>query len=106
MATVSDLPVMFRVSKDADKEVAAVFPTLPGTRDPLTVTVYAHMGQHGTATWDYVRDRTRPATEAEYASLLRELQRIYERDPDPVRLRVVQRATRAMHDERRAGALR
>lgn len=98
------LPVMFRVSKDADREVAAVFPTLPGTNDPSTVTVYAHVGQHGSAPWSYVRDRTRPATEAEYAPLLREVRSIYEGGPDPVRLRVVQRATRAMYDERRRAA--
>jgi hypothetical protein len=70
-------PVLFRVEKKGDFKghLTAVFPTIPGTNDPYTFTVYAHVGQHssGSHGW-YVG--TRAATEAEYAGLAQELERI------------------------------
>ena len=52
-------------------EVLAVFPDIIATNDGL-VSCYAHMGQHSTCDLDYVKT-LEPATEEEYASLLREL---------------------------------
>lgn len=100
-----ELPVIFRAERSGDHKgaVTAVFPTLPGTA-AHDVTCYAHVGQHGTASraW-YVE--TRAAMPDEYADLLAELRRIYERDDDAdaVRLKVVQRWTRHHDHERRYG---
>lgn len=69
------LPVMYRWHGG---EVTAVFPTLPyrdGVPEP-DVACYAHLGQHGCASWAWVAD-SRPATGAEYASLHAELLQIY-----------------------------
>jgi len=98
------VPVLFRAEKSGDfkGDVTAVFPTLPGTNDPWTMTCYAHVGQHGTCSKDWYWT-TRAAKPAEYAPLLAELKRIYENDPgEPARLKVVQRLTPAYDRERRA----
>lgn len=97
------LPIIFRAERsgDAKGEVTAVFPTLPGTNEH-DFTVYAHNGQHsvGSRAW---YNGTRAATPNEYASLLAELRRIYEQDPDgPVKLHVVERFTRHHDAERKA----
>ena len=55
-------------------EVTAVFPTFPGT-DESDVTIYAHIGQHGTGCRGWYRE-TRKATEAQAAPLRRELESI------------------------------
>ena len=44
---MSTLPVIFRAEKDGGGEVTAVFPTVPGTSELGTFTVYARVGQHG-----------------------------------------------------------
>lgn len=67
------LPVIFKL---CEGEVTAVFPTLPGTNDPWSMTCYAHIGQHSSASIEWVRT-AKPATPAQYAPLLRELQSIY-----------------------------
>jgi hypothetical protein len=66
-------------------------------------TVYAHMGQHSSGTRGWY-NRTRAATPAEYASLLAEIKRIYERGQDPVRLQIVERFTKHHDSERRKNA--
>jgi hypothetical protein len=102
------LPVMFRAQVDPiDKgtEVTAIFPSLPGTRDPLTMLSYAHIGQHDAAHRDWVRYNTRPATRTEYLPLLKELTAIYGREPGAVTLRVVKNRTR-VHDRMRLAALK
>lgn len=65
-------PVLFR---KFEGEVTAVFPTIPGDNDPLTMTCYAHIGQHGSAHEAWVR-QAKPAVPTEYADLLEELQSI------------------------------
>lgn len=97
------LPVIFRADRSGDFKggVTAVFPTLPGTYDSATVTVYAHIGQHSTGSRGWYA-MTRAATPAEYAPLLRELQGIYEQGDDAVTLKVVKRWTRHHDDARRA----
>lgn len=106
LAKLPALPVIFRAetgSRHFHADIVAVFPTLPGTRDPSTVTVYAHNGQHSTGTRGWY-NFTRPATPEEYADLLRELRGIYERDDDAdaVRLVIVKRWTKHHDVARRA----
>jgi hypothetical protein len=52
-------------------DIIALFPGVAGTNDPYTCSSYMHIGQHGSATVDLAR--LSRATEAEYASLAREL---------------------------------
>jgi hypothetical protein len=82
------LPVIFRVDTgEFTGSVTAFFPTLPADYHGEQMTCYAHIGQHGGASFDYYHS-TRPATEAESAGLLRELRGIYEGGEDPVELQV------------------
>jgi hypothetical protein len=69
------VPVIFRAVKSGDHigTVDAFFPTLMGTNDPHTCTVYTHVGQHCTGSRDYYK-ATRPATPEEVAPLKRELE--------------------------------
>ena len=86
------LPVIFR---KGGGEVTAVFPTLPWDRQGH-LTIYAHVGQHGGASFGWY-NRTRAATPEEYRPLLRELRGIYERDlagEGAYPLRVYKRMTR------------
>lgn len=89
------VPIMFRVWR-GDSEVFAMFPTLPGTNERHTCTIYVHMGQHGSAGEAIAIASSRPATAQEYGPLLRELTQIY----DDCELRIVQRASRKMQLER------
>jgi hypothetical protein len=75
--------------------VLAVFPREPGTYDPHTCAVYAHLGQHGSAQTAYVAGLSR-ATSTEYADLKRELER------SGYHLDVRRRMSRADLDARRA----
>ena len=112
MATkIPVLPVIFRAEKSGDSkgEVTAVFPTLGGT-GAHDFTVYAHIGQHSSGTRGWY-NQTRAARPDEYASLLSELRRIYERGEDAVKLRVTERFSsahdsqrRREHEEQRAAA--
>jgi hypothetical protein len=70
-------PVLFRVEKKGDFKGAltAVFPTIPGTNDPYSFTVYAHVGQHSTGSHGWYVE-TRAATVEEYTDLAQELERI------------------------------
>lgn len=63
-------PVIFRKFKDGS--IIALFPTLPGTRDPYTCDSYMHIGQHGSASPDII-SITSPADITEYSDLLSEL---------------------------------
>ena len=109
------LPVIFRTAEKVipdfgkPSEVVAIFPTLPGTNDPRTVTCYQTIGQHGTASLDWYSQETRPATRTEYGPLLAELKGIYETRPaanpetygPPVKLRVCKRISATMNATRR-----
>ena len=72
----------------------ALFPELPGDMNPRTCLSYAHIGQHSPADCLSHSEYSRPATPAEYASLLRELQNI------GYNVKIAKRATRAMFDKR------
>jgi hypothetical protein len=65
-----ETPVIFRKSRG---EITAVFPTLPWSVCGDTVTVYAHVGQHGEADWGWYNS-TKAAKPEEYAALLSELE--------------------------------
>lgn len=90
---MNELPVIFRMSEG---EVTAVFPTLPWDGNGNSLTVYAHIGQHGGASWGWYF-RTRKARPDDYADLLAELTAIYGRSHGPddpaYSLRVYQRMT-------------
>lgn len=98
---LESIPVIFRAAvEDGRLWVTAVFPTLLGTDDPATFTIYQPVGQHGSGTRGWYH-RTRPATAAEYRSLLAELRQIYERGPgDRYKLRVRQRMAYQYHEIR------
>ena len=92
-------PVVLRVWRNGGG-VFALFPTLPSDEYGRYCDAYAMVGQHsGADYWRCVR-ASRPATSAEGAPLVRELERI------GYRPRVVQRATASMHGERKAEARR
>lgn len=99
---MQSLPVIFRHDGE---DVTAVFPTLPGTNNPSTMTCYAHIGQHGSCCADWVRS-TSPALPSEYAPLLAELRRIYETGEDACTLQVRHRISPAMHRARFDGLRR
>ncbi len=80
-------PVIFRVESEGRGEVLAVFPDQPGTRALDSMLCYAHVGQHSHCTEGYVRQRTRPATEAESADLLRELRSLHPQPYDDLVIR-------------------
>lgn len=69
-----DTPVVFRTFKDGG-HVIALFPSLPGDRDPNTCESYMRVGQHGSASVA-LADVTRPATPDEAAPLRAELESI------------------------------
>lgn len=75
---ITTTPVMFRMDKHgAHKEVTAVFPYEESTLGkPEYRTCYAHVGQHGACSWEWVLQKTRPATVEEYTPLKQELESI------------------------------
>ena len=77
--------VIFR--KFSDGDVIALFPELPGDLNPYrTCESYMHIGQHGSASVDLVRN-TKQAVYREYVSLMQKLESI------GYNLQVVQRFT-------------
>lgn len=84
-------PVIFRVDKDG--EVTAVFPCAPFDSAGHFMTCYAHVGQHGSCSFEWYYS-TRPAVWTEYANLKREL----ETAPFGYRLKVYQRMTPGHRD--------
>ena len=65
--------VIFKLDKGPEHDVYAVFPEIPfsigGTDDCM---IYAHCGQHGSASIDYVRE-SKPANFQQYQDLYYEL---------------------------------
>ena len=102
MDKMPKLPVIFKkhFERGSGWEVTAFFPTLPSSYDGSTMTCYAHLGQHGGASFGYFLAGKKCKPE-EYADLLRELRGIYEHGPDEenFQLVVAQRRSRKMSDE-------
>ena len=88
-------PVVFRKMKD-EGDIIALFPTLPGTANPLTCLSYQTIGQHGSANYDGVMDQSAPVDYMEYAALLKELERC------GYRVRIIPRATPQHHEIRKS----
>lgn len=86
--------VLFRKEKcSIVPYLTAVFPELPGTRDPHTMACYARVGQHSACCTSWFKG-TRAATPDEYAALTIELESIgYDLD-------IRQRIPRIAHDRR------
>lgn len=83
MAKRPNLPIIFRKHWNGEAwDLCAYFPTLLGTNDPYTVTCYAHVGQHGSASMSWCSKGKR-ATREEYHDLAMELSGIYSQDDDP-----------------------
>lgn len=70
-----NIPVIFRKDKD-NGEVVAVFPTFfyYGSVRWTEAWCYTHATQHGEINYYYYLMQTKPATEDEYAPLLKELE--------------------------------
>lgn len=86
----TEIPVVLRI-QEANGELLAFFPTEPAGLGGYSCSTYAHIGQHNGANyWGCVR-ASRPATAAESASLLQELERI------GYRLRVIEQVTQARY---------
>ena len=69
-------PVIFRLERAGETWTpVAFFPTLPGTNDPWTCEIYAHLGQHGSASRDYY-SKTCPITLEDAEPLKKELESI------------------------------
>jgi len=85
--------VIFRMDREGN--VFALMPELPADNYGTYCTCFQHIGQHCAADYYGCIAESRPATPAEYADLQAELQqRGYE-------MEVRQRATYAMHEQRR-----
>lgn len=81
-----ETPVIFRIERRKDGEVTAVFPCEPAAIDERTMTCYAHIGQHGGCSHQFVWSGRRAKPE-EYASLKAELEGV----PYGYRLKVYKR---------------
>lgn len=62
--------VLFR--KCDDGSIDAIFPEIPADFTGVSITCYAHIGQHSSCDTEWVQ-RTQPAKPSEYADLLAEL---------------------------------
>lgn len=96
--------VLFRWWKGGvgdEPSLIALFPDDPGDMNPVTCASFQHVGQHGAARLHWIISSSRPATEAEYAPLKREL----ESAPYFYRLKVMKR-TPADSYQKRVDALR
>lgn len=65
--------VIFRKTRP-EGDIIAVFPLIPHDTTGVNMVCYQHVGQHGSASPDWVSRGTAPATPEEYAPLKRELE--------------------------------
>ncbi len=90
--------VVFRAYRKAPHEVVALFPEVPADVSGVYLTVYEHVGQHGSGGQLVMNRLTNPAQPEQYAELKRELEGIgYVLDVHPA-------ATNAMQKVRREAA--
>jgi hypothetical protein len=90
--------VIFRA--DRDGIIFALFPELPADNRGEFCTAYQHIGQHCAADYNGCIFHSRPASSAEYADLLIELER------RGYHVEARQRATPVMHERRRFFAMK
>ena len=83
-----ETPVLFRIERRKGGEVTAVFPCEPDDMSGDSMTCYAHIGQHGGCSFEWLANGNhRRATPEEFADLKREL----ESAPYGYRLKVYKR---------------
>ena len=78
---------MARYSDGSGKEVLAFFPG--ASANPGNVMCYAHVGQHGEASYDFFLKNCRPCSEKEYRPLKKELENLF-----GYRFKIMKRMTR------------
>jgi hypothetical protein len=91
------IPVVFRRWLDTG-DLIALFPGQPADYQGWFVDSFMHLGQHAAADYHGVVQATKPASPDEAADLIRELERI------GYRLKIIRRASRRVHEARRAAA--
>lgn len=82
--------VIFKMARYSDcsgKEVLAFFPG--ASANPGNVMCYAHVGQHGEASYDFYLKNCRPCSEKEYRPLKKELENLF-----GYRFKIMKRMTR------------
>lgn len=82
--------VIFKMAKYAGllgEEVLAFFPG--ASANPGNVMSYAHVGQHGEASYDFYLKNCRPCSEKEYRPLKKELENLF-----GYRFKIMKRMTR------------
>jgi len=83
--------VIFKMARYDDgslgKEVLAFFPG--ASANPGNVMSYAHVGQHGEASYDFYLKNCRPCSEKEYRPLKKELENLF-----GYRFKIMKRMTR------------
>lgn len=89
--------VVFRQWRDTG-DIIALFPELPADYQGRFCDAYEHIGQHGGADYYGVILATKPVSLEDAAQLARELERI------GYRLKPIKRASRRVHETRRANA--
>ena len=88
--------VSFRRWRDQPKTVFALFPELPSDYQGRYCDSFEAIGQHAGADYHLCVQASVPVSAEDAADLLRELQRI------GYRLKVIKRASRRVHEARRA----
>lgn len=78
---------MARYSDGSEEEVLAFFPGASANRG--NVMSYAHVGQHGEASYDFFLENCRQCSEKEYLPLKKELEKLF-----GYRFKIVKRITR------------
>lgn len=73
MKDINKTEVIFR--RESDGQILAVFPYDISTHEG-EITVYAHLGQHSQADYNYCVMNCKPAKESEYTPLFQELESI------------------------------
>lgn len=66
--------VIFRKYRNKEGEVIAVFPQIPADSYGYMMQCYVHNGQHVSADYGHILNKTRRATPEEYAPLKREME--------------------------------
>lgn len=90
--------VVFRRWRDRPKTIFALFPALPSDHAGFYCDSYERIGQHAGADYYACVNASDPVSAEDAADLRRELERI------GYRLKVIRRASRRVHDARRATA--
>lgn len=79
-------------------DIIALFPELPSDRQGYFCDAYEHVGQHGGADFHGVIQATKPVADVDAKDLIEELTRI------GYKLKPIKRASRRVHESRRAAA--